>query len=42
MRVVIMARLARCARSGKCSWRFATILILAAHPKYYLFKWLAR
>ena len=38
MRVVVMARLARCARSGRCSWRFATIIILAPHPEkiYYL------
>ena len=37
MRVVVMDRPARCARSGRCSWRFATVLILAPHPKYYLF-----
>ena len=30
MRVVVMARLARCAR---CSWRFATIIILVPHPE---------
>ena len=29
-RVVVMARLARCAR---CSWRFATIIILVPHPE---------
>ena len=33
MRVVVMARLTQCARSGRCSWRFATIIILAPHPK---------
>ena len=27
MRVVVMARLARCACSGRCSWRLATIII---------------
>ena len=27
MRMVVMARLARCARSGRCSWRLATIII---------------
>ena len=40
MRVVVVARLARCARSRRCSWRFATIIILAPHPQYYLFTWL--
>ena len=33
MRVVVMARLARCTRSGRCSWRFATIVILAPHTE---------
>ena len=33
MRVVVVDRLARCARSGRCSWRFATIIILAPHPE---------
>ena len=33
MRVVVMARLARCARSGRCSWRFATIIALAPRPE---------
>ena len=33
MREVVMARLARRARSGRCSWRFATIIILNPHPK---------
>ena len=33
MHVVVMAWLARCARSGRCSWRFATIIILAPPPQ---------
>ena len=31
--VEVVARLAQCARSGRCSWRLATIIILAPHPK---------
>ena len=37
MCVVVMARLARCARSGRCSWRFATIIILAPHSKIFIY-----
>ena len=37
MRVVVMARLARCTRSGRCSWRFATIVILAPHTENVMF-----
>ena len=37
--VVVVAGLARCAHSGRCSWRFATVVILAPHPKYDLFTW---
>ena len=33
MRMVVMARPAQCVRSGRCSWRFATIIILAPHPE---------
>ena len=33
MRVVVMERLAQCACSGRCSWRFTTIIILAPHPE---------
>ena len=36
MRVVVMAWLAQCVRSRRRSWCFATIIILALHPKYYL------
>ena len=32
MLVVVMTRPARSARSGRCSWRFEAIIILAPHP----------
>ena len=35
LHMVLVARLARCARSGRCSWRLATIVVLVPHPEYY-------
>ena len=37
--MVVVARRARCVRSRRCSCRFATVIILTPHPKYYLFAW---
>ena len=32
--VEVEARLARCTRSGRCSWRLAIIYLFVTHPNY--------